>query len=131
MSLAPMQVCGGCRQPVRGRCERCTKAKANAYDRQRGTASERGYGARWTKYRAWFKDNWPLCGDRPESAPPTDDSQCRRVGLDVPMNVVDHIVPVTGPDDPTFYRPECHQSLCDQCHQKKRQREAIAARALR
>jgi hypothetical protein len=38
--------------------------------------------------------------------------------------VVDHITPVTGKDDPTFYEGAGHQSLCDPCHQAKRQRES-------
>ena len=130
MSLAPMQICSepGCPEPTRtGRCAQHTRAKVQAYDRQRGTASERGYGARWKKYRDWFLEQWPLCGDRP-SGDPTGDSECLRQRLPVPAKVVDHIVPVTGPDDPTFYRPEGHQALCERCHNIKRQREAIQAR---
>ena len=127
MSVAPMQICGGCRKPKRGPCEKCSRAKLQAYDRQRGTASQRGYGARWSKYRAWFLENWPLCGDRP-SGDPTGDSECLRQKLPVPANVVDHIVPVTGPDDPGFYRSEGLQSLCARCHDAKRQRESVAAR---
>ena len=129
-----MQICSepGCPVPTRtGRCPTHTKAKVQTYDRQRGTAAQRGYGVRWTKYRQWFKDNWPLCGDRPEEATPTEDSECRRRGLDVPMDVVDHIIPVTGPDDPTFYLPEAHQALCERCHNLKRQREGMQARVVR
>jgi 5-methylcytosine-specific restriction endonuclease McrA len=39
-------------------------------------------------------------------------------------SVVDHVIPVTGPDDPRFYVPECHQALCDRCHNVKRSRES-------
>ena len=127
MSLAPMQICGSCHQPKRGPCPSCSKAKVQTYDRQRGTATQRGYGVRWGRYRKWFLEQWPLCGDRP-NGDPTGDSQCLRQRLPVPATVVDHIIPVTGPDDPTFYRPEAHQALCARCHDVKRQRESMQAR---
>src|SRR5688572_12191480 len=116
-----MQICSepGCPVPTRtGRCPQHTKAKVQAYDRQRGTAAERGYGQRWTAYRRWFLGTMglSLCGDRPYGLPPTGDSECLRQGLPVPATVVDHIVPVIGPDDPMFYSTEAHQSLCERCH---------------
>ena len=42
--------------------------------------------------------------------------------------VVDHIMPVTGADDPRFYDPTNHQALCERCHNVKRQREAMGGR---
>jgi 5-methylcytosine-specific restriction endonuclease McrA len=42
--------------------------------------------------------------------------------------VVDHVIPVTGPGDPSFYMPAAHQALCESCHNAKRQRESIQAR---
>jgi 5-methylcytosine-specific restriction endonuclease McrA len=44
-------------------------------------------------------------------------------GFIVLGTVVDHIVPVTGPDDPKFYDAGNHQLLCHHCHNVKRQRE--------
>lgn len=35
------------------------------------------------------------------------------------MTDVDHIIPVDGPDDPRFWDPENHQSLCHACHSAK------------
>jgi 5-methylcytosine-specific restriction endonuclease McrA len=40
--------------------------------------------------------------------------------------MIDHIVPVTGPDDPRFWDMSNHQALCSRahgCHDRKRQRE--------
>lgn len=129
MALAPMRICSapGCSMLVRGgRCPQHSIQKA--YDRQRGTATQRGYGSRWSAYRLRFLDEYPFCGDKPRAATATQDSLCAKVGLLVKATVVDHIVPVTGPDDPTFYRPECHQALCERCHNVKRQLEGMAAR---
>lgn len=107
----------------RGKCLAHTKDYAKQYDRIRGTAASRGYGSRWARYRAKFLRDNPLCGDRPWGAQETKDSECAAAGLYVAASVVDHIVPVTGPDDPTFYEPQAHQALCKSCHDKKRQRE--------
>jgi 5-methylcytosine-specific restriction protein A len=78
------------------------------YEKQRGTASQRGYGGNWQAYRKLFLANNPLCVecDRPE--PATD---------------VDHIVPVSGSDDPLFWDSENHQALCHSCHSRKTMRE--------
>ncbi len=51
--------------------------------------------------------------------PSAEHSRCRHEGRDVPATDVDHIVPVTGPDDPRFWAPANHQSLCHDCHSAK------------
>ncbi len=104
----------------------------------RPVAARRGYGSRWQRYRAWFLRRHPCCGDRgvPAEGPGlphvdtalacgggTGDSLCQRDRRVVMATVVDHIVPVIGPEDPTFFKPECHQSLCASCHSKKTRRE--------
>jgi 5-methylcytosine-specific restriction protein A len=107
------------------------KARAKAYDRWRGTASSRGYGARWAAYRQWYLHELirlhvpraALCGSRLPGAPETRDSECAQLGAIVAATVVDHIRPVTGPNDPTFYEPTAHQALCERCHNRKRQTE--------
>ena len=68
----------------------------------------------------------PLCGDRPEAARATSDSRCQADGRVELARVVDHILPVTGPDDATFFEAAGHQSLCATCHDKKRGRESHA-----
>lgn len=57
----------------------------------------------------------------------THDSVCAAKGLIVPGRVVDHIIPVTGPDDPRFYDQANHQYLCDRCHNAKRNRERFTS----
>jgi 5-methylcytosine-specific restriction endonuclease McrA len=44
------------------------------------------------------------------------------------MKDLDHIHPVTGPDDPAFYDPANHQSLCHACHSAKTMSELKAGR---
>ena len=102
----------GCRELVdrnkdRGRC----KKHRWSGDAWRGSAGERGYGYRWQKYTQWFKKVYPLC------------RECERAGLIVPMQEVDHVVPVKGADDPLFWRIENHQGLCKTCHSRKTRRE--------
>lgn len=75
----------------------------------RPTAPQRGYGSRWARYRKAFLA-------RPENA------LCRRCearGRVEPSTDVDHIQPVTGPDDPLFWEPSNHQGLCHGCHSQK------------
>lgn len=106
-----------------GRCEQHQKAKVQGYDRWRGTASARGYGSRWGRYRASYLEAYPFCGDRAPQAPKTTDSRCQAYNRLEPATVVDHIIPVTGPTDPSFYEDANHQALCESCHNVKRQRE--------
>ena len=49
--------------------QRLTKQQDAAYDHARGTAAERGYDARWRKFRAWFLKRHPVCeADKTEPA---------------------------------------------------------------
>ena len=77
----------------------------------RGTAQERGYGARWQKARAAFLAAHPLCVN------------CKRNGRLTPARVVDHIVPHRG-DMSLFWDESNWQPLCDftsqyNCHGTK------------
>jgi 5-methylcytosine-specific restriction protein A len=125
----------GCPHPAQSCPEHSVKAKAKFYDDRRGSAASRGYGSRWREYRTWYlaeliRQEVPragLCGSRLPGTPATFDSKCAEQGLIVMGAVVDHITPVYGPNDPTFYAPTAHQLLCDPCHQAKRQREARGA----
>jgi 5-methylcytosine-specific restriction protein A len=38
-------------------------ADTRMYDHQRGSASARGYDAKWRKFRKWFLSRHPLCTD--------------------------------------------------------------------
>jgi len=61
-----------------------------------------GYTYKWSKYSKQYRRENPEC-----------------VGCGQPADCVDHITPVTGPDDPLFWDDSNHQSLCTSCHSKK------------
>lgn len=85
------------------------QAKRQAWkrsDARRGSASKRGYNARWRKARAAFLAHNPLC------------VACEREGATVEAKVVDHIVPHRG-DDELFQDRTNWQSLCKACHDRK------------
>lgn len=86
-------------------------AFAGVSGRGRETAAQRGYGRRWRNYSQQFRRENPLCG------------RCLAVGEVTPAECVDHIKPVTGSDDPNFWNPANHQSLCWSCHSIKTQTE--------
>jgi len=107
MPTRPLKPCSypGCRALVAGggsRCVKHAKTEQRQYDRQRGSAAKRGYDGKWRRYRAAYLARNPVCvhcGDVAEA--------------------VDHIQPVSGPDDPKFFEPENHQALCASCHSRK------------
>lgn len=95
-----------------------TAVTGQRYSELRGTAAQRGYTYRWQRYRiSWLRDH-PLCGDRVDGRS-DEHSLCTRDGLVTPATDVDHIDRVTGPDDPRFWDPTNHQSLCHACHSTK------------
>ena len=110
MPREPLKPCSypGCRLLVRGgnRCEKHRKREQREYDRQRGSAAKRGYGRRWRRYRKAFLARHPVCV----------------VCHDVAKHV-DHIQPVSGPDDLLFWESSNHQALCASCHNAKTMRE--------
>lgn len=69
----------------------------------RPNAGQRGYGAKWQEYSVAYRKAHPLC-------------EC---GCGSPSEMVDHIVPVHGQDDPLFWDPSNHQALSDACHNRK------------
>jgi 5-methylcytosine-specific restriction protein A len=75
-------------------------------DAQRGTASQRGYGARWRRLRDAFLQSNPICMD-PSHA---------RAGQVVAATDVDHITPKAqgGRDEWSNL-----QALCHACHSRK------------
>lgn len=100
-------------------------ARGYCKDHKRPSAAKRGYDRRWQAYRRMWAAQHPLCGDR-IAGPSAEHSECRRDGLDTPMKHVDHIIPVTGPDDRLFYDPSNHQSLCVRCHAAKTANESAS-----
>ena len=121
MPQAPRRPCRspGCRELVQGsycaaheRKKEVVQREARIkYDNERGTAHARGYGSRWTAYSKRYRQEHPLC------------VVCERNGKLKLTECVDHIVPVSGPDDPLFWEPSNHQSLCGSCHSEKTAKE--------
>jgi len=114
----------GC--PVLTDQARCP-AHTRQIDRRRGTAYQRGYTSRWADFARRYRRQYPLCGMRAPGAPETTDSVCQRDGIVTAAALVDHIVPVTGKDDPSFWTGP-FQSLCSSCHNQKRQKESMRGR---
>ena len=86
-------------KPVPRPCKYCRRPTTNAngfcddhqdkykdprrlYDDRRGSPSKRGYDAVWTKFRAWYLANNPLC------------VMCQKEGRLTPANEVHHIKPL-------------------------------------
>ena len=127
--LRPCSAPGGCPELVSsGRCPKHALERTRTIDRYRGTSAERGYDTRWSKFSRQFRLRHPFCGDRPHGLPPTGDSVCQRDGIEMAAALVDHIVPITGPNDARKYDDTNLASLCAVCHNIKRQRESMAQR---
>lgn len=73
----------------------------------RPARQERGYDRRWELYSTAYRMRHPLC------------VHCRKRGRVTLASCVDHIEPVTGPDDPLFWVASNHQGLCHSCHNRK------------
>lgn len=98
----------GCGVLVQGgaRCQRHQVQRQTEDQTRRGTASQRGYGAKWRAARAdWLREH-PLCAEHE-----------RQGGLMVATEV-DHIVPHRG-DQSLFWSRSNWQSLCKSCHSIK------------
>lgn len=74
---------------------------------RRGSAHTRGYTKRWARYSKLRLQQYPHC------------VRCMMAGLVVLATQTDHIIPVEGPEDPRFWDPTNHQSLCTPCHSAK------------
>lgn len=79
------------------------------FDADRGSAHERGYGARWARASGRHKAAHPLCVG------------CQAVGRVVAATVTDHVVPHRG-NDRLFWDEGNWQSCCDRHHNVVKQR---------
>ena len=79
-------------------------------DAERGTAHERGYGARWRRVRAMYLRKHPLC------------VECQRLGFATPATDVDHVVSRRrgGTDAESNL-----QSLCHRHHSAKTMKQSL------
>lgn len=84
----------------------CPEHSAGSPDRLRGSATERGYDAKWRRARKRFLRSHPLC------------AHCLSQGVLTPATVVDHIVPHRG-DHRLFWDEQNWQPLCKACHDRK------------
>ena len=89
----------------KGYCDK-HQDKVKQRDRERGTAHQRGYDARWSKARDEFLAQHPLC------------VECRKKDYINPATVVDHIIPHKG-DKELFWDKKNWQPLCETHHNIK------------
>jgi 5-methylcytosine-specific restriction enzyme A len=103
MPNKPLKPCNkqGCSQLTREQYCEVHKQLNNQYDKNRGTAAQRGYGARWRKVRTHYLAKHPVC------------VRCCHVAT-----VVDHIIPHKG-DMNLFWDRNNWQPLCKTCHDRK------------
>lgn len=87
-------------------CEYHRKKRQHDYDQRRGSASSRGYDARWRRARSSFLKRNPVC------------VRCEQEGKVVAAIVVDHIKPHKG-DRELFWDYSNWQALCTSCHSRK------------
>jgi 5-methylcytosine-specific restriction enzyme A len=94
-------------------CQQHKRQEQRRYDERRGTAHERGYTYRWSKYSKWFlrQHGNQICKLR-------IDGRCT-----LAAGCVDHTVPPKGPSDPLFWDPDNHQASCVVCNSIKGKRE--------
>lgn len=88
-----------------GYCVDHKRKDTGNYNRGRGSAASHGYGYRWRKYRMEFLAR--------------DENRYCAAGCGNPSTDVDHIEPVSGPEDPLFWQQSNHQGLCHSCHSRK------------
>ena len=111
MPVAPRRVClsPGCGKLVTSGswCDTHTKSRVESkkqaqkvYDNERGSKHERGYTSKWSRYSVAYRKEHPLC------------VMCEKQGKLTLAQCVDHIEPVSGPDDPLFWDESNHQGLC-------------------
>lgn len=112
MPNKPKRICNhpGCNQLTAERfCESHKKQVQEKRDKERGTAHERGYTYRWSKYSKWFlrQPSNQICKLRLDG------------GCALVSQCVDHINPPDGPDDPLFWDTDNHQASCIHCNSVK------------
>jgi 5-methylcytosine-specific restriction protein A len=107
MPSKPLKPCNklGCPNLTRDKyCDNHKQLDTN-YDIHRGTAAQRGYGAKWRRARAGYLSQHPIC------------VRCGDVAT-----VVDHIQPHKG-DMNLFWSVANWQPLCKRCHDRKTVKE--------
>lgn len=87
--------------------------KEKAVARYSKESSKRYNNKEWRKFRALKLQESPYC------------VECFANGILNDQHLeIDHIKPVTGIEDPTFYDLNATQTLCKACHSRKTMRES-------
>ncbi|WP_151731846.1 HNH endonuclease signature motif containing protein [Acinetobacter ursingii] len=89
----------------KGYCDK-HQSRVKQRDRDRGTAHQRGYDAKWNYAREAYLAEHPLC------------VECSKRGYIVPATIVDHIIPHKG-DKALFWDQTNWQPLCESHHNSK------------
>ncbi|MBU1067439.1 HNH endonuclease [Patescibacteria group bacterium] len=110
MPISPSKPCAwqGCNnlaQENKTFCEEHGRHK-NDWDKERQSASKRGYDRHWRKARLAHLRKHPLC------------AECLRNGIIKPGTDVDHIIDHGG-DHALFWAEDNRQTLCHECHSIK------------
>lgn len=100
----------GCPNLTNGRYCQADQHLAKQWDQQRGSAAQRGYDGKWQKARLTHLAHHPTC------------ATCGGVAT-----LVDHRIPHRG-DMKRFWDKGLWDSMCDLCHNRKRQRESMEVR---
>lgn len=110
--LAPRPcIVPGCKELSRAKSGECDKHRGHRVrkdQRTRGTAAQRGYGARHRRWRRLVLSKHPWC------------VECKAQGELVVATVADHVVPLNHGGD---WKLSNGQGLCSACHQRKTNRE--------
>jgi 5-methylcytosine-specific restriction protein A len=144
----PMLPKRGCSEPGCGavaecggsRCAMHLQALQRRYDDRRGSRIERGYDEHHERLRllCFRRDEWRCrgCGWEPDVV-----RDCRLAGIDAPPAEVvldelrrakvagerhlhaDHVVPISGRNDPRRLDLDNMQTLCNLCHARKTMKE--------
>lgn len=113
MVLAVVRACVlGCPEDARTCKAHPARPRRQELDERRGSASERGYGSRWRKFRDAYLARHPLC------------VACQRCGRVSPAVVVDHVKPHGGDMRIFWALPDNAQGLCSACDGAKKPRES-------
>jgi 5-methylcytosine-specific restriction protein A len=114
MPHRPLHPCAspGCRELVARRfCEAHAKRATQDLDARRGTATDRGYNATWSRARSMKLSNTPLC------------ERCEAQGLVVRAVLVHH-----KDRNPRNNQASNHESLCSACHDAEHANERWVGR---
>lgn len=84
------------------------KEQFKRYDKRRGTATERGYTSRWSKYSKWYL-----------AQPGNQICKLHLAGCTIVAQCVDHIKPHQGESDPLLWDTMNHQAACIHCNSVK------------